>query len=225
MLPESFDTTANQILHYDGFTWSDADPHLRAVATYRGIWGSAANDIWAVGNSAEIIHYDGSTWSSAATLITGAVLGHVWGAAADSVWAVGEDSGSPLILYWDGTQWIDQSPAVSGWFAGVWGTSATNVWAVGGSGTPMWHYDGTDWTAVASISPSASLRAVFGSGPTDVWAVGNEVVYHYDGTDWTDVSPVFAPAVSLSGVWMPAGDPAGDIWAVGGAGTILRGTR
>jgi hypothetical protein len=48
---------------------------------------------------------------------------------------------------------------------------------------------------------------------------------HYDGSSWRDVSPTFTPEVFLQTLWMPAGDPMGQIWAIGGQGTILRGRR
>ena len=28
-----------------------------------GMWGSAANDVWAVGDGGEITHYDGTAWT------------------------------------------------------------------------------------------------------------------------------------------------------------------
>jgi hypothetical protein len=110
---------AHLILHYDGTSWS-VNFGFRAFHEERvgfsGIWASASNDVFAVGNSGLIWHYDGSAWSPM-TSPTPAHLRDVWGSSGSDVFAVG-DAG---ILRYDGTSWsvINQTKATRLWGAGT----------------------------------------------------------------------------------------------------------
>ena len=46
--------STNQILHYDGNSWSLMDPGTEK--SLAGVWGSSRNDIFAVGEGATILH-------------------------------------------------------------------------------------------------------------------------------------------------------------------------
>jgi hypothetical protein len=114
-------------------TWSStADPtdvYTGAVPLF-GIWGAAANDLWAVGAAGAIVHFDGAAWSATASPTT-KDLHWVWGRRAADVWAVGAGG---TILHHDGTSWsVVASPTTKDLY-GVAG-SASEVWAVGAAGT------------------------------------------------------------------------------------------
>lgn len=149
----------------------------------------------------------------------------IWGApGAGELWAVGGDplasEPTPVILRWDGSQWVDATPAVTtgGALFKVWGSSASDIWACGQGGTLL-HYDGSDWRAVESGS-TAPLFTVAGSAADDVWAVGGppSTVLHYDGTAWSTVDTGI-PASVLNGVATGAGD---EVVVVGMGGLKLR---
>ena len=55
-------TAGATMLHYDGTTWNEVPIAIEEFLI--GIWGSASNDVFAVGTSATILHYDGATWST-----------------------------------------------------------------------------------------------------------------------------------------------------------------
>jgi hypothetical protein len=42
------------IVHYDGASWKPMDPGTTGVLN--GVWGSSANDVWAVGDDGTILH-------------------------------------------------------------------------------------------------------------------------------------------------------------------------
>jgi hypothetical protein len=67
-----------------GASWT-AEPAGRVL---RGIWGSSANDIYAVG-AGPVRHFNGTTWSDQGSL-SWPVLRGVWGSSATDVVAVGE---------------------------------------------------------------------------------------------------------------------------------------
>ncbi len=93
-----------------------------------GVWGRAADDVWAVGAGA-IQHWDGTMWTATPTP-NHLPLRAVWAASADRAWAVG-DAGT--LLRWDGAAWSVDPPVVSWDLNGVWGVNETNVFAVGSS--------------------------------------------------------------------------------------------
>ena len=68
----------------------------RTVETLRGLWGSTAANVYAVGDSGAILRYDGSAWSpeSSGTTLR---LFSIWGSSKESIYAVG-DAG--LVLHY-----------------------------------------------------------------------------------------------------------------------------
>jgi len=60
------------------------------------VWGSSANDIFAVGSGGTILHYNGSNWSA---MTSGTIQGlnAVWGSSANDIFAVG--SGGTILHY------------------------------------------------------------------------------------------------------------------------------
>ncbi len=67
-----------------------------------GIWGSAANNIWAVGANGRIMNYNGTSWTSV-TSPTNRKLVKISGSAANDIWAVGDS----VLLRFNGTQWTN----------------------------------------------------------------------------------------------------------------------
>jgi hypothetical protein len=68
----------------------------RTVETLRGLWGTSAENIYAVGDYGTILRYDGSAWSpeSSGTTLR---LFSIWGSSKDSIYTVG-DAG--LVLHY-----------------------------------------------------------------------------------------------------------------------------
>jgi hypothetical protein len=68
------------------------------LSQLKGIWGVAANNVFAVGTSGIMLQYDGTFWHSIPSG-TDDFLNSVWGSAPDNVFAVGENG---TILRFDG---------------------------------------------------------------------------------------------------------------------------
>jgi len=109
-----------------------------------GVWGSATNDVWAVGDDGTIVHYDGCMWSM---VPSSAIyqLRAVSGTATSDVWAVGNTG---TIVHWNGSAWSIVSSASSEWLWGVWAYSASDAWAVGENNTLL-QWNGTAWSQVS----------------------------------------------------------------------------
>ncbi len=160
------------IFHFDGSSWEpvpmyDADAWPAAAVPLKtqdlcGIWGSAANDVYAVGgrDSVVIAHFDGSRWIAQKRERTVSRPLAVWGSSASDVYAVGY-GGS--LLHYDGASWAARSSGTFRDLSGLWGSSASDIYAVGVKGT-MLHFDGSAWGPVSGAT-KASLDIRCGRAP------------------------------------------------------------
>ncbi len=192
---------------------------LPFAVNWNGVWGAAANDIWAVGTSSGsggvIAHFDGQAWQYATTAGKVAPLSAVWGSGPSDVWAVGL---SGEIQHWNGTSWSREVATTTSHLYAVWGSSASDVWIAGEMGT-IRRWNGSQFGTVASTGPSmgAAYRGIWGSGPNDVWLVGdNAWTWHYNGTVGTQVANAMT-TMPLLGVW---GSGPNDIWVTAGASGV-----
>lgn len=200
------------VLRYDGTTWQRDVSGSGAPNTFYGIAGSAANDVWAVGEAGTVWQYDGTSWQPKSSGLT-TTLNGIAAVDTQNVWAVG--SGGTLLRY-NGTYFTPQNIGATGSLQAVWAASSSDVWAVG-SGGQAWHFTGTTWTATDSKT-TANLNGVFGLGPNQVWAVGDGgIIRFWDGSSWAVVSS--GSASTLRRVWAAS---ASEIWAVGDAGIAQR---
>jgi len=159
--------------HRDADGWSEV---LVDGATdgqlYFKVDGTAADDVWVVGEPGILMHWDGIEWTStpppagleASKFLTVAATG-------DDPIAVG-GLGSGVIARWDGAEWIDESPP-SGGINGVCASGGTAV-AVGSSGS-VHRLSGGVWTS--ELVP-VTFRDYHGCALTDsgeLWAVGGQI--------------------------------------------------
>jgi hypothetical protein len=187
--------------------------HLRM--DFNAVWGSAANDVFAVGQEGLIFHYDGSQWREMDTGMTNSeVFYHlrgIWGTSSTDVFVVGSYG---TILHYDGNQWTTMNSGISTInLEGIWGTSSTDVFAVGRNGTIL-HYDGNQWTAMNS-GISSPLLSVWGSSSNDVFAGGDGGILHYDGQQWTSMAGVTSVVINIEGT------SSMDVFAINNIDSIL----
>ena len=110
--------------------WSaDASSGALATSDLNGVWGSSAQDVWAVGLGGVLLHYTGSAWAAdaASGKITQFPLWNLWGSSAQDLWAFG-DMG--VILHYVGGAWTtDPMSRVlnSGDLRAVWANGKQNI--------------------------------------------------------------------------------------------------
>jgi hypothetical protein len=176
----------------------------------RGIWGSSASALWAVGKAATILHYDGSAWKAVAAIPSTQHLHDLWGISATNIVAVGEKG---TILHYNGSQWLDETPFKvedknDKQLYGIWGAGANQLWISGSPGLVLF-FDG-QWKM--SMSVGGEYHKAWGSSATDVWIVGTKnTIWHYNGSSWSNTLVNF-PGGTLFGVF---GSSATNFWAVG----------
>ncbi len=196
-----------RLLRFDGSTWSLTDmPWMK----FRAIHGSAADDVYIVGEAGLVLRFDGTNWSSQASESAGGIY-DAWGSGPNDVFAVyGND-----VLHYDGSTWSTMITGAPTGLQGIWGTGPDDVFAVGLSGTIV-HYDGSSWSSMSS-GTTQLLNALCGSGPDNVFAVGaSGTICRYDGSAWSIEAS--GTTKSLSGAWCSGPN---DAFAVGDSGTIL----
>jgi len=189
-----------------GAPWTSAG----TTAPYRRVRGVSATSIWSVENA---VHFSNRTapWTQDGT--------QLWGLSVFSDYDVWVSAASGRTFHWTTSptpHWISQDPLpnVHALYA-LGGVASGDLWAVGDGGMIL-HWDGSQWSDVAS-GTTVALRGVWAGASGDVWAVGDGgTILHWDGTKW---SP------SASGTARPlhavVGDGAGNIWAVGEQSTII----
>jgi len=180
--------------------------------TLYGIWGSAANDIWAVGAGGTILHWDGKTWTRADSA-TGETFRAVWGSSSTNVFTVGSTS---TIRHWDGSTWSGMTDTTSLDLYGVWGDAANSVFTAGNM-LSIFHWNGHEWEYWDIQLTTDSFYSVWGTSYNNVYLVGDSGrVHHYNGSSWNDID-IGAGAVTLNAVW---GTSASDIYIAGNDGTL-----
>jgi hypothetical protein len=169
----------------------------------RGVAGSSATDVWAVGQSATAVgrstsiplalHYDGQSWTIADVPDpsggTGAGMSAVVSLGPDDVWAVGTAyplEAAPAVYHYDGQSW-----------------TATRLPVPQGC-------NGTNFTQLTALTatPGGDLYAG-GDCPTKTGRVA--IVLRRTGATWTTVARGL-PTSDLTGMTSTAD---GTVWAVG----------
>lgn len=116
---------------FDRLTWTPVDS--QSSLTLESVWGSSANDVWAVGGLGTIRHFvTGDLRWQEVVSPTKEDLRSVWGSGPKDIWAVGDNG---TILHYDGTSFkasTAQFPiGIKPRLNGVWGSGPDDVWIVG----------------------------------------------------------------------------------------------
>ena len=141
-----------------------------------GVWGSAPDDVYAVGEFGVVLHWGGSSWSPTDAPTSGIIdLSSVWGSGPDDVYTVSNGEFG-AIEHWDGSTWTAMSlvdfegdPHLG--FNSIWGSGPNDVWTAGYFG--VLHWDGTSWTQVTCdpTELTGPINGIHGTGAKDIWAV------------------------------------------------------
>lgn len=189
------------------------------------IWGTAENNIYAVGNTDSqqemvLLHYNGVEWSKEPIpKMAGGFLG-IWGSDENNVFAVGSGAigVGGVVLHYDGVSW-KRTIIEDVYLYDVWVDKTGNAYAVGTKGHQtgqVLQFNGTSWTTVYD-DPKNHYRGVWGDDSGNIYAVGtNGVILHYNGTSWAEMASSTSEA--LQEVW---GASPSDIYIVGNNDAIL----
>jgi len=214
---------AGTAMHWDGRSWTLQD--TPTDEDLWGVWGSAPDDLWAVGGSgradsvATLLHYDGATWTSVEVppLQRANVFAFfkVFGTSADNAYVVGQRG---AVLHFDGETWSEELVGASDDLVSIWGTGPDNLVAVGGRANGIISiWNGSEWRT-ESLAPIPGLNGIWMQEPGVVHAVGTFgtlLEIQLDGLEVTESS--LATALDFHAVFSATGET---LVAVGGNLTI-----
>src|SRR5262249_37456245 len=87
------------IAHFNGTSWTYADPNVVGYIDFDRVWASAANDVWIVGYGGAMLHWDGDSFAGVDSS-TSSPLGDIWGSGPNDIWAVGDNG---TIIHYTGS--------------------------------------------------------------------------------------------------------------------------
>jgi hypothetical protein len=208
------------VQHWDGRAWT-AVPGIFGQT----VSASGPNDVW-IGASNGLQHFDGTSWSRVPALEATDVVG-VAALAGNDVWVAAIHGGVADVEHFDGTAWTVSFHIPNGneiIVASLAASSSRDVWVVGSQPVAtvrrgyVVHFDGAAWAETpVPPSPLSRVRTMAGIGTVAVGPNGGILLLTGGST------PGFkdersGPIQDLSGVW---GSSPADVWATGGAGTVL----
>jgi formylglycine-generating enzyme required for sulfatase activity len=193
----------------NGSTWQPMDSGT--TRTLLSVWGTASDNVFAVGSAGTILHYDGNMWEQISSPMTMTVTVYaVSGSGPDDVYFVGHEGtgGMSTLLRYRGGAWQDPAawetlpmPDVPyNWIflEDIW-VSGSHAFAVGvgadGNGHVVHWENGILLSHDAMHGPAGNgyFDAVWGRDPNDVYVSGRNgysngvtgLMYHYDGDTWS----------------------------------------
>jgi hypothetical protein len=177
-------------LHWDGRSWSlvEAPPPVDprwGTSAIQAISASGPNDVWGVGGTVQgfgkagqptgalVERWDGRRWMIADApggdvtlgIVAATSDGHVWAARGGDIETAGTYGFGPpdLIYRWDGKAWSLAHRIRGGTVTGLVARSSDEVWAVGATSDGrvfIEHWDGTEWSSVASAAAPPSVSGL-----------------------------------------------------------------
>ncbi len=176
---------AGAIAHYDGAWHNQTVNTTLTTIQVNALWGSAANNIYGVGNGGVIVFNNGASdaWTQQTSGTTADLYG-IWGSSASDIYAVGW-SGNPavsVILHYDGTSWSKQTYPLTAQteFNTVWVAPDGEAW-IGDLLTAVLHSDGDGtWTDVTPNPAGGEKWQIRGVSDHDVYMFSEDgFIYHY----------------------------------------------
>lgn len=155
----------------DNWCWESPKPQGNTI---RKVWGSAWNDVWAVGDYGLIMRHNGREWTDFDIGTREDMVG-LSGRSADDIWTVGSNGS---ILHWNGTEWNLQKHALPDRIA-FYKASIVNskeIWALANghmtsrvTGRDVFRWDGIEWKKQHLFPKVSYNNNIVAFSDTNVW--------------------------------------------------------
>lgn len=128
------------------WTRTEISPALGLMHPFWGVWGTSANNVWAITNRGLIVQWGGSDWRKSCSPFGPGYqpdLGNIWVESPEAMWVVGDQG---TLVRWQSTKncWSSEPVAVpvcsksTGNLYGIW-SGGKDVWVTGECST-VYHY-------------------------------------------------------------------------------------
>jgi hypothetical protein len=177
--------------HYDGIRWTEYRSEYflsRGDTVYplRAVWGSAPDDIWAVGDFGTIIHWNGGEWKKESIDINLKEFDFldIWGYSKDNIYISGRMYQQKVVLLkYDGIKWntiIENSN--SSVFSTTWGPHEQKQYLI-----TQKKYIIVNNVITTFVLPNqtAVISKIRGSASNNIFTVGHfGEIFHFNGIAW-----------------------------------------
>ena len=214
--PLSFGATALAVIRSGPLNWTLVHRGLPAPqARVIGVSGSSPSDVFVAVESGRVFWYDGFGWSELISNPPPGPLGAMWGPSSVSIFATGRTpiGDTAFVASFVGQHWTSRHASPGGAFHALHGRSPNDLWAVGST---IVHYDGTDWTTMASPG-GATMRAVWAVAPDVAFVGGDDGAIHRVDTSATQLGNPLGVGIRVLFGFAPD-----EVYAGDANGTVLR---
>jgi len=149
--------------------WDGARYTVQATTSFNitSIWGSGANDVWAVGSGCSYVRYNGTMWSTGRVAGCVGGLSAVHGTAANNVWMTSDSA--PTAFRWNGTTFDTVTTSASSVLLGVFATPTRTI-LIGDGGDIIHGLPGSFTRSAISRFP---FYTTFGLSADQLWVAGD----------------------------------------------------
>lgn len=161
------------IFNRSGEAWNIQTTTAATSQPLVSLHGTAANDVWGVGNIMQIYHWNGSVWTQLAPPagLLSSVFSGVTALSRNQVWITG-----PGVLFHGNVDGFGSNLGPTLSFNAIGGRPGGTAWAVGDLGL-LRRWNGYYWEQWSKHSPESGIRALWGSSENNLWAGGDDGIY------------------------------------------------
>ncbi|QOJ28390.1 MAG: hypothetical protein HRU80_05670 [Ignavibacteriales bacterium] len=169
---------------------ADKPEYADTIYALNAVWGSAPDDVWAVGQRGTIIHWDGNKWKKVPGIAKNFTFFEVTGRSKDEAYTAGKDpdSGEWVLYMYDGIKWKTRALGYSHLTrAGVWQAKSGELFLLGSSNIMI--KNGVMQTFV--LGNTYIQNSVRGTAVNNIFTVGHGgEIFHFDGVSWKKQIPL-----------------------------------
>lgn len=160
------------------------------VYPLRAVWGSATNDVWAVGDKGTIIHWNGDGWKKVDARIT-TRINAVWGTSQSDIYIVAVSGVNSALYKYNGSVWVNISNNIGIFATTLWKTEPGKL-LIGG--TALLEYNGSTFQQVYIPGRSRGVIKIRGNNLNNIFSAGDfGEITHYNGLSWKDINEFEVP--------------------------------
>ena len=155
-----------------------------------GIWGSAPDDVWAVGNQGTIIHWNGTEWQKVDAGITTRITA-IWGTTQSEIYIVPISGVRSALYKFNGSVWQKISDNIGIFSTTLWKVKQQSL-LIGG--TSLLEYNGSMFQEIQIPGRTRGIVKIRGSNINNIFTAGDfGEITHFNGLSWQDIDDFEVP--------------------------------
>lgn len=169
---------------------ADKPEYADTIYALQGVWGTAPDDVWAVGQRGTIIHWDGSKWKKVAGINRKYHFYEVTGRSRNEVYTAGKNpvNGEWVLYMYNGITWKTMALGYSHLTrAGIWQAKSGEIFLLGGLNLILKNGRLNDFI----LGNTYVQNSIRGTAINNIFTVGHGgEIFHFNGIDWKKQVPL-----------------------------------